>query len=242
MELVNDEDVETMVILYYSSENVNVELVQLFAELADMGLVQNDIPLNQPYGVQDPSIDVSRVSIERRLFIHKFNFDLNIHPEVVATDADGEEGPHNDVYSHHNDKDFSDFNLDNVSNDTNDEGVDDDDIVDAPFVRNLSRGIVICNDLRSYILSVDSDVVHKPKFPKYPNFEFDKLFVGQQFMNKEDYVFAIKWYNIKVLVNYKVFKSTSTLYVGEYWSFTNGCNCGYKLHLSRGCNIGNSKN
>lgn len=64
------------------------------------------------------------------------------------------------------------------------------------------------------MLSVDPNTVLASKFPKYPdiipyhwlmtNSEMEELFVGQQFANSEDCIFAIKLYSTKMSVDYKV--------------------------------------
>ncbi|KAK5812142.1 hypothetical protein PVK06_027554 [Gossypium arboreum] len=96
----------------------------------------------------------------------------------------------------------------------------------------MRSDIVICNDLD--MSSVGPNAVLAYKFPEYLDIvpthlmetdsEVGELFVGQQFDNKKDYVYAIKQYNIKLSVNYKVSKSTQTLYVGECWRADNCCN------------------
>ena len=75
------------------------------------------------------------------------------------------------------------------------------------------------------MLNVDPDVAHASEFPEYAdivpahrlvsNSQFEELFVGQQFKNNVDCVFAIKQYSMKLSIHYKVAKSTPTLYVGE---------------------------
>lgn len=47
MKLVDDEDSETMITLYCSSENLNSKPIQLFAELIDVEPVQNATSLSQ---------------------------------------------------------------------------------------------------------------------------------------------------------------------------------------------------
>ncbi|MBA0607280.1 hypothetical protein Godav_019611 [Gossypium davidsonii] len=47
IELVYDEDMETMVALYCPTESVNTELMQLFAELADVEPVEDFTPLSE---------------------------------------------------------------------------------------------------------------------------------------------------------------------------------------------------
>ncbi|KAH1098096.1 hypothetical protein J1N35_015017 [Gossypium stocksii] len=101
MELVEDDDVETMIALYCSSGNV--ELVELSIELAD-----------------------------------------------------AEPG-----------EDFSNPDLDEVSNDIDEEGPDGDDNVYTFPLGNSTRGIVIRNDPLAYMLSVDPDAAYAFEFLEY---------------------------------------------------------------------------
>ncbi|KAK5786454.1 hypothetical protein PVK06_041091 [Gossypium arboreum] len=64
------------------------------------------------------------------------------------------------------------------------------------------------------MFSVDPDAAHTPEFHEYANIihvhrlaensKLEELFVGQQFKNKTDCVFAIKRYNMKISVDYRV--------------------------------------
>ncbi|KAH1074081.1 hypothetical protein J1N35_026409 [Gossypium stocksii] len=101
MELVDDDNLGTMIAIY-----INPQPVKLFNELTDVESVQNVTLINQNYG---------------------FHFDLNgsrleIHPEVIDTYTQGEEGSDNDGYSNHNGEDFSNLDLDEVSDAIDDEG------------------------------------------------------------------------------------------------------------------------
>ncbi|PPD76619.1 hypothetical protein GOBAR_DD26452 [Gossypium barbadense] len=142
MKLVEDDDVETIIALYCSPGNN--EPVELFVELVNVESVQNVTLLNQQYGVHDPYTKVLRASIDKRSYVHDFNLHLNvglIYPLVICTNADGEEGPNNDGGSDHQGENFSDPDLDEVSNDIDDEGVREDDNVYAPSLGNPTRGL-----------------------------------------------------------------------------------------------------
>ncbi|KAK5825480.1 hypothetical protein PVK06_020317 [Gossypium arboreum] len=203
-------DEETVIVLYCSTGNVNAESIQLFAELVDYR-------------------DTSTWAENPHHGLTKYNNlnpgpRLQIPPVVIGTNADGE-GLDNDGHSNHKGVDFNDLNLDEVSNDIDNEGVNEGENVHAPFVGNLSRGIIIRNDPRAYILSLNLDARHASEFPEslniipshllMANSKLEELYIGQQFAYKEDCVFAIKRYSMKVLVEYKVVKSMLTLYVRE---------------------------
>lgn len=76
MQFIEDDDVETMIALYYSLDNVEPD--ELFVELTDVELVQNVTPLNKQYIVHNPYIKVPKVFVDRRSSIHKFDFNLNV--------------------------------------------------------------------------------------------------------------------------------------------------------------------
>ncbi|PPR85627.1 hypothetical protein GOBAR_AA35062 [Gossypium barbadense] len=90
----------------------------------------------------------------------------SLNQEYGIQDPYGEEGPNNDGRS---DKKGEDPDLDEVLDDINDDDANDDENVYTPFVGNLTCGIVIHNEPRTYMLSVDLDGVHASEFLEYPN-------------------------------------------------------------------------
>ncbi|PPD89937.1 hypothetical protein GOBAR_DD13121 [Gossypium barbadense] len=88
MELVEDDDVDTMIALYYLPGNVKP--VELLIKLADVELVQNVTPLNRQYRVQDLYKEVPRVSVNRRSSIMGEDFsDLDLDEDLVDIDDEG---------------------------------------------------------------------------------------------------------------------------------------------------------
>ncbi|KAK5836453.1 hypothetical protein PVK06_012242 [Gossypium arboreum] len=167
MELVDHKDVETIIALYYLTRNVNIESVVLFTELTDVEPVQNDTPLNQQYGVQDSYTKVLSASIDRRLTVHRFDIDLDVGWVELCDYGETStwaNNPHNAPIVYNN---LNLVNLDEVSNDINDEGMEDDDNVYTLFLKNYTRGIVICNDLEAHMLSIDPDAAHASEFSEY---------------------------------------------------------------------------
>ncbi|KAH1107329.1 hypothetical protein J1N35_011097 [Gossypium stocksii] len=117
-------------------------------------------------------------------------------------------------------------------------GVEDPcaEVLRAFFGRQLSVcgcGIVIRNDPRAYMLSIDLYAAYAYEFLKYPqtlpvhlllaNLESKELFVGQQFATKDDCIISINWYSIKLLVDHKVTDSKTKIYVRDYWKMARGC-------------------
>lgn len=103
MELVDDDDMKTVIALYCLPRNV--ESVELFAKLANVEPVQNSTPLNQQYEVQDLYIKVLRASVDRRSSAHGFDFDLNVGwvelCDYGATSTWGD-NPHNALIMYNN--------------------------------------------------------------------------------------------------------------------------------------------
>ncbi|PPD98211.1 hypothetical protein GOBAR_DD04758 [Gossypium barbadense] len=227
-----------MVALYCPTERVNTEPIQLFAELADVDPIEDVTSLRQQYGVEDLCTEVPRMFFNMRSFMHGFDIDLNvgcadqygggatstwaknphhvrlqIHPVVIETDVHGEDGSNNNCHSDHESEDFSDPDVDEVSDGTDDEGADDENDY-AISLGNPSHGIVIRNNRGAHISIVDPDTAYAFEFPKYPNIipthlmlvdpELEELFVGQRFVSKDNCIIVIKWYSMKVLVDYKV--------------------------------------
>ncbi|PPS09234.1 hypothetical protein GOBAR_AA11425 [Gossypium barbadense] len=107
---------------------------------------------------------------------------------------------------------FSDPDVDEVSDDIDDEGPEEvEDVHDPSFY---------------------PDAAHASEFPEYAdivpahrlasNSQFDELFVGQQFENKADCVFAIKQYNMKLSIDYKWLSSM------EPWQWAQCFDEGYR--------------
>ncbi|PPD84917.1 hypothetical protein GOBAR_DD18138 [Gossypium barbadense] len=90
---------------------------------------------------------------------------LEIHPEVRGIDANNKEGSDNNVHSHHDGEEYSDPDQDEVSNNIDDEGVEDGENLQSISVGHSSRGIILGNDLGADMLSVDPDAAHTLEFP-----------------------------------------------------------------------------
>ncbi|PPD85767.1 hypothetical protein GOBAR_DD17286 [Gossypium barbadense] len=88
MELVDDEDVETMVALYCETRSNQNAPIQLFTELAGVKATEDPNPLGED-GVQAPCMVVPLSYIDSQSTIHVINIDLNTAPEtdVVGDDV-----------------------------------------------------------------------------------------------------------------------------------------------------------
>ncbi|MFQ6645564.1 hypothetical protein Gotur_019522 [Gossypium turneri] len=232
IELLDDDDIETMVALYCPPGRENTESIQFFTELTDVEPVENVTQLSQQYGVENLRTKVPKASIDRRLSVLGLTSILTLDVQistvvdyiyiqfVIETDVFGEDGSDNNDCSGHECEDFSGPVLDDVPDDINDEGANDGND-HAPSVENSSRGIVIRNDLRAHMSIVDPDAAHAFEFPEYldiipahlmlENPEPKVLFMGQRFVSKDECVDAIKRYSVK-----------------------KGASGGYELYLSKG--------
>ncbi|PPS09029.1 hypothetical protein GOBAR_AA11627 [Gossypium barbadense] len=113
MELVDDEDVETMVALYCGTQSNQNAPIQLFAELAGVE------------ATEDPTLSKST--------INGIDIDLNVAPE---TDVVGDDIYHSSDPSDHKVDIDSDSDVDEVANDIDDEGVNEDGNINASLIGN----------------------------------------------------------------------------------------------------------
>ncbi|PPD71575.1 hypothetical protein GOBAR_DD31526 [Gossypium barbadense] len=107
-------------------------------------------------------------------------------------------------------EDFSDPDLDEVSNDIYDKGANDDENVNMSVVRNPNRGIMIRNDPGAHMSNIDLDAVQTFEFLKYPNivpahrltveFGHEEVFVGQKFSTKEE-CSSVPWRSVYCILH-----------------------------------------
>ncbi|PPD94186.1 hypothetical protein GOBAR_DD08791 [Gossypium barbadense] len=238
MELVDDEDMETMGTLYCGKWSHQNAPIQLFVELANVEPVKDLTPLGEEHEVHDPCMVVLISYIGSQSTIYEIDIDLNvaptsenqnsgprlqIHSVVFETEVDGNDGHDNSDPFNHKVANYSHSDLDEVLDDIKEEGTNDDENVNSSSFGNLIQCIVIRNDPGAHILLIDHNATHVVEFSEYLNilpahrlvvyFELEESFVGQKFKTKEECVFAIKWFNMNVLVDYKVAMSKSKLYI-----------------------------
>ncbi|MFQ6642433.1 hypothetical protein Gotur_017615, partial [Gossypium turneri] len=193
-----------MIAIYCPSEIENPNPIELFAEIAEPDPIQIVIPASQYSGIDfDLNISWENQSDFGRSMPTLENLNiggcsynipnpcprLKIHPEVLATIEDGDEGPDNDDQSHRDpNNDFSDPDLDNIPEDIDKEGPVEGENANPYSVGNTGPDIVIRNNPRSFMTDVDPDVALAREFPKYTNivpahlvdeeFGDEELFVG----------------------------------------------------------------
>ncbi|PPS11983.1 hypothetical protein GOBAR_AA08665 [Gossypium barbadense] len=165
MELVNDEDVETMVALYYGTRSNQNTLIQLFAKLAGVGATKDPTLLSEEEGAQESCMVVSISCIDSQLTIQGIAIDLNATPEtdVVSDDVYRSSDP-----SNHKVDNESDPDVDEVPYDIDDDDVNEDGNVNASSFGNQIRRIVIPNNLGAHISRIEPDAGHSAEFSEYP--------------------------------------------------------------------------
>ncbi|PPS04663.1 hypothetical protein GOBAR_AA16004 [Gossypium barbadense] len=180
MELVDDEDVDTIAALYCGTRSNQNAPIQLFAELAGVEATEDPTPLGEEMELK------SRVWSESTT--HGIDIDLNTAPE---TDVVGDDVYHSSDLSDHEVNSESDPNVDEVSDDIDDEGINEDGNVNASLVGNQIHRIVIHNNPGEHMSRIDPDAVHVAEFLEYPEIlpahrmavysDPEELFMGQRF-------------------------------------------------------------
>ncbi|PPR80995.1 hypothetical protein GOBAR_AA39721 [Gossypium barbadense] len=133
MELVDDEDVETMFALYCGTRSNQNAPIQLFAELAGVEPIEDPTPLGEKHGAQESCMMVLISYVDSQSTIHEINIDLNATPE---TDVVGDDVYHSSDPSYHEVDSDSDPDVDEVLDDIDNEGVNEDGNVNVSSVGN----------------------------------------------------------------------------------------------------------
>ncbi|PPD87883.1 hypothetical protein GOBAR_DD15176 [Gossypium barbadense] len=199
MELVDDEDVETIITLYcWNRSNQNAP-IHLFAELAGVEPTENLTAYGEKHGAQELCIVAPISYVDSESTICEIDINLNVAPDIDVVGDDGYNS--SDPCDQEVDSD-SDPDVDEVPDDIDDEDVNDNGNINVSLVGNQIRRIVIRNNPGPHMSLIDPDATHVSEFPEYPkilpahwlaiNFDPEELFVGQRFESKEECVFAIK--------------------------------------------------
>ncbi|PPD69796.1 hypothetical protein GOBAR_DD33323 [Gossypium barbadense] len=191
MELVNDEDVETMIALYCGNWSDQNAPIHLFVELIVVESTEDLTAYDKEHGAQEPCMVASILYADSESTIRGIDIDLNVAPDIYVVGDDGYDS--SDLCDQEDDSD-SDPDMDEVS-DIDDEDVNDDGNINASSIENQIRRIVIHNNHGPHMSLIDFDATHVAEFPEY--FEIlhthwlavdsdpDKLFVDQIFRVKK---------------------------------------------------------
>ncbi|PPS16154.1 hypothetical protein GOBAR_AA04440 [Gossypium barbadense] len=123
MELVDNEDVETMATLYCGNRSDQNAPIQLFTELAGLVPTKNPTLLGEEHGAQEPCMVVLILYVDSQSTVRGIDIDLNAasKTDVVGDDVyDNSDPSDNDVDSD------SGPNMDKVRDNIDDEGMNDD--------------------------------------------------------------------------------------------------------------------
>ncbi|PPE02148.1 hypothetical protein GOBAR_DD00841 [Gossypium barbadense] len=185
MELVNDEDVETMIALYCGNRSDQNAPIHLFVELASVEPTKDLIVYGEEHEAQEPCMVAPISYVDSKSTIRRIDIDLNVAPNIDVVGDDGYDS--SDPYDQKFDSD-SDPDVDEVSDNIDDEDVNEDGNINASSVGNQIRRIVIHNNPRPHMSLIDPNATHVAEFPKYPeilpahrlavNSNLKELFVG----------------------------------------------------------------
>ncbi|KAK5786410.1 hypothetical protein PVK06_041046 [Gossypium arboreum] len=158
MELIDDKDVETIATLHCQNRSGQIELIHLFAKLVDVEPTKDFTPLSEEHRVQDQCTVVPKAYVDRRSTVHETNIDLNapptsenlksgphlkIHPVVIETNTDSDDGYDNNSPFDHEVEDYIDPDLDKFIYDIKYESTNDDGNVNVSSVKNPIRDTTI---------------------------------------------------------------------------------------------------
>ncbi|KAK5771008.1 hypothetical protein PVK06_047177 [Gossypium arboreum] len=165
MELVDNEDMETMIALYWGNGSDRNAPIHLFAELAGMEQNKYLTAHDEEHRAQEPCMVALISYIDSESTIRGIDIDLNVTPDIDVVGDDGYES--SDPCDQEVDSD-SDLDIDDVPDDIDDEDVNDDGNINASSVGNQMRRIVIHNNLGPHMSLINPDAAHVAEFPEYP--------------------------------------------------------------------------
>ncbi|KAK5842521.1 hypothetical protein PVK06_004890 [Gossypium arboreum] len=163
MELVDDEDVETMIALYCGNGSDKNAPIHLFAELAGMEENENLTAYGKEHRAQELCMVAPISYVDSESTIGGIDIDLNVTPDMDVVGDDGYDS--SDPCYQEVDSD-SDPDVDDVPDDIDDEDVNDDRNINASSVGNQMRRVVIHNNPGPHMSLIDPDAVHVVEFPE----------------------------------------------------------------------------
>ncbi|PPD76338.1 hypothetical protein GOBAR_DD26733 [Gossypium barbadense] len=164
MEVVDDEDVETMVALYCGNGSDKNALIHLFAELVGMEQNEDVNASDEEHGAQEPWMVALISYVDSESTMGGIGIDLNITPDIDVDGGEKEGG------SYHWDEEVNsdgDPDVDDVPDDIDDEDVNNDRNINASSVREQMRCILIHNNPGPHMSLIDPDAAYVAEFPEY---------------------------------------------------------------------------
>ncbi|PPE02020.1 hypothetical protein GOBAR_DD00949 [Gossypium barbadense] len=155
MELVYNEDVQTIIALYCGNRSDQNALIHLFPELA----------YGEEHGAQEPCMVAPISYIVSESIIRWIDIDLNVAANIDVVGDDGYDS--SDPCDQEVDSD-SDSNVDEVPDDIDYEDVNDNGNINAFSLENQIRRIVIYNNPEPHMLLINPEATHVTEFLEYP--------------------------------------------------------------------------
>ncbi|PPD79265.1 hypothetical protein GOBAR_DD23814 [Gossypium barbadense] len=188
MELVDDEDVETMVDLYCGNGSEKNAPIHLFAELVGIEKNEDVNASDEEDGAEEPWMVALISYVDSESTMGGISIDLNITPDVDMVGGEEEGG------ADHWDEEVNsdgDPDVDDVPDDNDDEDVNNDEGINASSVGEQMQRILIHNNPGPHMSLIDPDAAYVAEFPEYPEIvhshglavtsDDDELFIGQRF-------------------------------------------------------------
>ncbi|PPD74950.1 hypothetical protein GOBAR_DD28125 [Gossypium barbadense] len=195
MELVDDEDVETMVALYCGNGRDKNTPIHLFAELVGMQQNEDVNASGEEHGAQEPWMVAPISYVDSETIMGGIGIDLNITPNIDV--VGGEEECGSGHWDEEADSD-SDPDVDDVPDDIDDKDVNNDGNINASSVGDQMRRILMHNNLGPQMSLTNPDAAYVAEFPEYPeivhphrltvNSDYEELFIGQIFERINTYL------------------------------------------------------
>ncbi|PPS04248.1 hypothetical protein GOBAR_AA16417 [Gossypium barbadense] len=123
--------------------------------------------------------------VDSQSTIHGIDIELNVAPE---TDVVGDDVYHSSNLCDHEVDSGNDPDVDEVPDDIDDEGVNDDENINASSVGNQICRIMIHNNPEAHMSRIDPDTTYAAEFSQYPKIppsyqlavdsDLEELFVG----------------------------------------------------------------
>ncbi|PPE01533.1 hypothetical protein GOBAR_DD01412 [Gossypium barbadense] len=117
----------------------------------------------EEHGAQKPCMVAPISYVDSELTIDGISIDLNITPDIDVVGDDGYDG--SDHYDEEVNSD-SDPDVDDVSDDIDDEDVNNDGNISTSSVGNQMRRILIHNNPGPHMSLIDPDAAHVAEFPE----------------------------------------------------------------------------
>ncbi|PPR99842.1 hypothetical protein GOBAR_AA20824 [Gossypium barbadense] len=133
MELIDDEDVETMIALYCRNQSDQKAPIHLLAELASVEPNEDLAAYGEEHGAQEPCMVAPILYVDSESAIREIDIDLNVAPDINVV---GDDGYNSIVLCDQKVDSDSDPDVDEVPDDIDDEDVNDDGNINAFSVRN----------------------------------------------------------------------------------------------------------